>query len=336
MATTTIRDVARHAGVGVGTVSRVLNDNPLVREVTREKVLTAIQELNYTPSPIARRLSLGKTHTVAVIAPFITEPSVVERLRGIESVLAETEYDLLLYNVENITRRDSCFHSVPRPERIDGLLLITLPPAGEFAGGILDSDVPTVLLGVPNPDFNRVVVDDVSGGYWATKHLIDLGHRRIGYISDFLENPFNFVASLNRFEGYYHALAEADITFRPEYHRQGEHGRRPAREMARELLTLDDPPTAIFAASDMQAVGALEAARELDIRIPDDFSVIGYDNIEIAEIVNLTTVNQPLYDSGVESTDLLMEEIDHPSTTIRESLLPTELVVRETTGPAPK
>lgn len=334
MSTVTIRDVAKTAGVGVGTVSRVLNGSPFVSEGTRQKVLLAIEKLNYAPSPIARRLSLGRTSTVAVIAPFFTRPSVVERLRGIEYALAQTEYDLVLHNVESVARRDACFRELPRRERVDGLLMISLLPDDEDAQRLVTADVPVVLVDAPYAGpLNQVVIDDVSGGYTATRHLIELGHRKIGYISDYLENPFNFVASLYRYEGYLMALEEAEIPFRPEYHQQGSHGREVARGLARVLLTLPDPPTAIFAASDTQAIGVLETARELGIDVPGQLSVVGFDDIEIAEYLQLTTINQPLFASGVEGVELLKRVLENPAAEVQRFTLPTDLVIRATTSP---
>jgi len=188
-----------------------------VRESTRQRVLQAIEELHYTPNPLARRLSLGKTLTIAVIVPFFTRPSFVERLRGIEYVLADSENDLILFNVETTAWRDEYFHTVPRRERIDGLLIISLSPRDAEVAHFLQAGVPTVLVDARHPQLNRVVIDDVNGGYMATQHLISLGHRRIGYVSDQLENPFNFVSSRDRYEGYRQALAEAGIRFRPDY-----------------------------------------------------------------------------------------------------------------------
>jgi DNA-binding LacI/PurR family transcriptional regulator len=167
----------------------------------------------------------------------------------------------------------------------------------------------------------------------ATQHLIDLGHHKIGYVSDLLENPFNFVSSRDRYEGYRQALDEAGIPFRPEYHRQGEHGRKEARENTLRLLSLPDPPTAIFAASDTQATGVLEAAQEMGLRVPEDLSIVGYDDIEVAEYLHLTTMRQPLFVSGVEGVELLLESIAAPPSSPRRVVLPFELVVRGTTAP---
>jgi DNA-binding LacI/PurR family transcriptional regulator len=332
VAPVTIRDVAEHAGVGVGTVSRVLNENPSVSDATRQKVLAAIETLDYTPNPIARRLSLRKSLAIAVVVPFFTRPVFTERLRGVEYVLADSEYDLILFNVETTTKRDAYFQDVPRRERFDGLLVVSLSPRNGEVEHFLEAGVPTVLVDARHPGLSRVVIDDVAGGRLATQHLIELGHRRIGFVGDQLENPFNFVSSRDRYEGYRQALAEAGIPFRAEYHAQGEHGREQARRMASDLLALREPPTAIFAASDTQAFGVLEATQDAGLKVPEDLSVIGYDDIEIAEYLHLTTIRQPLFASGVEGVELLFETIANPPPAPRRILLPVELVVRGTTA----
>jgi DNA-binding LacI/PurR family transcriptional regulator len=333
VAPVTIRDVAKHAGVGVGTVSRVLNDHPSVSDATRQRILATIEELDYTPNPIARRLSLRKTLSIAAIVPFFTRPAFVERLRGVEYALANSEYDLILFNVESTPRRDDYFRSVPRRERVDGLLIVSLSPSESDVDRFLRAGVPTVLVDTRHPRLSRIVNDDVTGGRLATQHLIELGHRKIAFAGDQLENPFNFVSSRDRFRGYREALEEAGISFRPDYHQQGKHGREPARRMAHNLMALPDPPTAILAASDTQAIGVLEAAQDLGLKVPEDLSVVGYDDIEIAEFLHLTTVRQPLFASGVEGVELLLESIANPPSSPRRVLLPVDLIVRETTAP---
>lgn len=331
----TIRDVAKHAGVGLGTVSRVINDSPLVSEATRKRVLDAINELNYVPNPTARRLSLRKTLTIGAIAPFFTRPSITERLRGIEYTLAESEYDLIIYNVETVERRDTLIRTLPLRKLVDGILIISLSPRDEDIPHLTMTDIPVVLIDANHPSLtslNRVVVDDVEGGRVATQHLIDLGHTRIGYISDPLQNPFNFTSSRDRYWGYRQALENASITFNPAHHGQGMHGRYEAYRLTKQILSLPERPTAIFAASDTQAMGVLEAARELDLRIPEDLSVIGYDDIEIAEYLNLTTIRQLLFESGQTGVQLLLETLAAPSKDPVCEVLPTELIVRGTTA----
>jgi DNA-binding LacI/PurR family transcriptional regulator len=177
------------------------------------------------------------------------------------------------------------------------------------------------------------LVDNIAGGRQATQHLIELGHHKIGYISDLLqESPFGFHPVADRYQGYRLALAEANLEFNPEYHRQGEISRREARRLAMELLTLPDPPTAIFAYSDTQAFGVLRAAHDLELKVPEQLSVIGFDDIEIAEFLHLTTIRQHLYDSGVQGANLLLEEILNVPAHPIEVKLPTTLIERDTTA----
>lgn len=335
MSTVTIRDVAKYAGVGVGTVSRVLNDSPAVSEATRSKVLSAIDALDYSPNPMARRLSLGKTLTIAVIAPFFTRPAVVERLRGVESVLADSEYDLIVFNVETSSRRDLYFRDVPRRDRVDGLLVISLMPREKDAERLMKAGAPVVLVDAFHTEFSRVVIDDVAGGRRATEHLLSLGHRKIGFVSDYEDRSFSFTANRDRFTGYREALEAAGMPQRAEYHAYGTHSRASAYEEAHKLLALADRPTAIFATSDTLAIGVLEAAHSMNLSVPEELSVIGYDDIEIAEYLNLTTIRQSLFESGVCGCELLLEAVDSPPALPQSVTLPTELVTRGTTGPAP-
>ncbi|MFQ5594573.1 MAG: LacI family DNA-binding transcriptional regulator, partial [Anaerolineae bacterium] len=288
----------------------------------------------YRPSPIARRLSLRKTLTIGVIVPFFTRPSFVERLRGVEAAVAESEYDLIVFNVETPEKRDGYFRDVPHRQRIDGLIIISLSPTDDDVRYFAQAGMPTVLIDAHHAALNRVVVDDVEGGRLASQHLIEQGHRKIAYISDPLHNPFNFTSSRDRYAGYREALKQAGIPFRSEYHQQGEHGHYQARVMAEWLLDLDDPPTAIFAASDTQAMGILEALRGRDLRSPEDIAVVGYDDIEVAEYLGLTTIRQPLYESGLRGVELLLDtiqEADRPPVAVQ---LPVTLIQRRTTRPA--
>ena len=329
----TISDVAREAGVGVGTVSRVLNESPRVSDATRAHVLRVMRELDYVPNPFARRLSLGRTLTLAVIVPFFTRPSFVERLRGVEAAIAETEYDLVLYNVESVEKRDECFRRVPRRERIDGLLVLSLAPSDEHAEHFQTSGVPTVLVDAEHPDLPSLAIDDVEGGWLAARHLIDLGHRGIAFLGDTYPNPFHFTSSHRRYLGYRKALREAGLSVRSDYYAMGEHACDVARELTHELLKLNEPPTAIVAASDTQAMGALEGARECGVSVPEGLSIVGYDDIEVANYLGLTTVRQPLFESGWRGTHLLFRVIEGSAPRTPREDLPVELVVRGTSAP---
>ncbi|MDA0246517.1 MAG: LacI family DNA-binding transcriptional regulator [Chloroflexi bacterium] len=330
--TSTIRDVARQAGVGIGTVSRVLNGNAAVSEPTRERVLEAITSLNYVPNQMARRLSLGKTMTVGVIVPFFTRPSPVERLRGVEAIIAETPYDLNLFNVETLDRRHRCFQEAARKERVDGLLIISVTPTAEEAHQLRQTSIPTILVDAHSPFFSNVAIDDAAGGYAATQHLLDLGHKTLGFVSDHFDNDLGNGSSEARFKGFTRALQEAGLSANPAHVRHSIHGRRPAREMAHQILSHSTPPTAIFAASDTQAIGVLEAAEALGLHIPSQLSVIGYDDIEMAEYLNLTTVRQPLFESGKLGMELLLTELLDETSAPTNLVLPTQVIARGTTA----
>ncbi len=332
MAETTIRDVARYAGVGIGTVSRVLNDSPSVAESTRGKVLSAIETLNYSPNQTARRLSRGKTMAIGVLVPFFTNASVVRRLQGIVSVLADSDYDLVLFDVEKTENRKKLLTNIASRKMVDGLLILSLRPHDRDMQHFLQAELPAVLVDAHHPQLSRIVVDNVCGALKAVNHLIDLGHTRIGYISDYRENPFNYSPTSDRFTGYSQALQAANIPYNAEYYREGALDREEARQLAHELLSLPEPPTAIFAYSDSQAIGVLQAAQDLDLQVPQDLAVIGYDDIETAVYLHLTTIRQSLYESGVRGAQLLLEIMESPLAEPVEIKLPIELVVRKTTA----
>ncbi len=334
MAAVTIRDVARRAGVGIGTVSRVLNDSPMVSDETRQKVQKAIEALDYSPNAVARRLSRGRSMAIAVVAPFFTRRSYVERLQGIEHVLSAGGYDLILYNIETVARRDECLRSLPRGEKLDGLLIVSLRPHDAEVERLVNMGVPTVLIDAYHEALPTVTIDDETGARRAVQHLIDLGHRNIAYIGETLsDNPFDFQPIKDRYWGYRRALEAAGIPFRPEYHQQGIFGWRDARRMAHILFSLEQAPTAIFAYSDGMAFGVLEEAQHCGIAVPEQLSVVGFDDVEIAQYFKLTTIQQPLYESGARGAEMLLDQLD--SDLGREAthvVLPTELVVRKTTA----
>lgn len=333
MSPVTIRDVAKLANVSTATVSRVLNNTDPVSEETRKKVLDACATLNYSINPIARRLSLGRTHMIAMITPFLTLPSLVERLRGAQHALDDSGYDLVPFSVGTPERRDERLTELSRKSRVDGILIISVHPTDKQAERLLEENIPTVLVDACNTDLHCLLIDDIHGGYLATKHLIELGHKQIGLISDYIETPMGFSSTYNRFLGYKKALQEASIPFQEKYHRQGEHGRDIAQQTAVEMLSSPEPPTAIFATSDTQAIGVLDATNKLGIQVPEQLSVVGYDGIRDAEYVNLTTIAQPLFESGAMGAELLLEVLKNPPKTPIEKVLPIELIIRETTGP---
>jgi DNA-binding LacI/PurR family transcriptional regulator len=329
-----IADVAALAGVGVATVSRVINGHVGVRPSTRERVIEAIDQLHYRPSSLARSLSLQRTMVVAALLPWFTNPSAVQRVRGVVDGLSASNYDLMVFDIESEDRQRRAFELFDRGDRADGLLVVsTLPPEAEV-NRLRAADIPCVLIDAVHPSFPSIAVDDVAGGELATRHLVELGHRRIALIGD-PPPEFRFDWSRDRTHGYERALAAAGLAVRPDYVREGTRLPHVARAVATELLSLPERPTAVFAASDTQAIGVLEAARALGVRVPEELSVIGFDDIEVAAYVGLTTVRQPLVESGRRGARILLDVLaGRPVAPLRE-LLPLELVVRSTTGPAP-
>ena len=325
--------MAKKAGVSVATVSRVLNGSDKVIEETRRIVLAACDELDYTVNPIAQSLRLGRTNSIATILPFLTLPSIVERLRGVQDALSESDFDLVPFSVGSPEARDSRIFDLSKKTRTDGLLIISMPITDVQVDRLLQNKMPTVLIDSRHPRLNSVNVDDKAGGQMVTNYLIELGHTKIAFLSSYLENPLQFSSTLDRYKGYHDALKMAGIKVNPAYQRQGEHGREEAKNLAISLLKQKDPPTAIFASSDTKAIGVLDAAKELHIKVPEQLSVVGYDNIRDAEYVNLTTIQQPLYESGLQGGKNILELIESPASDPVENILPLKLIVRNTTAP---
>ena len=219
--------------------------------------------------------------------------------------------------------------------RPDGVLVIAMPPPAREMKRLLDARVPVVLVDFGHPAFTNTYIDNVAGGYIATRHLIELGHRRIAYIGDPSINPYGFISSVDRCVGFRRAMAESDLEIPATYIKEGPHARHVAHRLTAELLNLKEPPTAVVAASDTQALGVLDGANNLGVEVPHQLSVIGFDDIEVAAYVGLTTVRQPLVLSGQRGAELLLEAIaaPHPLPTPIAEQLPIELIVRKSTAP---
>jgi len=331
----TIYDVARTAGVGVGTVSRVLNNSQSVKDSTRQKVLEAIAQLKYAPDPIARSMITGRTGALGVIIPFVTRAFSVEVLRGLANAASRLGYELVIYNVEENSQRDHYFSQLPMRRRVDGLVIVSLTPDDVAAPTFIKNGLPAVLVDAYSPFLTSLVVNNVDGAYMAVKSLIEKGHRQIGFINGISEGTFKFNQANDRLIGVHRALAEAGIMYDPQLMVTAEWDRTGGRIAAQELLSLTNSPTAIFAASDLQAIGVLETARSLNLAVPDDLSVIGFDGIELSEILELTTIQQPMQQMGEMGVALLMELVENPQKGPELIRLDTKLIERHTTT-APK
>jgi DNA-binding LacI/PurR family transcriptional regulator len=330
----TIAEVARLAGVGVGTVSRVLNDHPAVTAETRARVEAAMVKLDYRPSPLARNLKRGRTQRIAVLVSFFTNPSAVERLRGLSQALSGRGYEQVLYPVNDDAERVRHMQTLSGPHQADGIVLLSLPPTDVEVARLQRSTVSVVQVDARHPAFPSIVIDDVRGGQLAAEHLLTLGHRDIAFIGDIEDHPYGFTSSRDRHAGLADTLAHAGHPIDAAWVRTAPHGAEPAAQLARELLRERRRPTAIFAASDTQAFGVLAATREFGLRVPEDVSVLGFDDIEAAAHVGLSTVRQPLQESGRLAAELLLADLAHPGSTPPEQhVLPLEIVPRGTTAP---
>lgn len=327
----TIADVASQAGVGPSTVSRVLNGGQ-VSGGARARVMAAMNDLGYRPRASARSLVTGSTGTLSLVIPFFTDPSAIQRMRGVLSAVDETDFELVVCNVATAAQRDEYLGPRAPLDRSDGLLIVSLAPRDHEVEAFVRAGAPVVLLDAHHPGLPSVRTDDVAGGMLATRHLVELGHERIAFVGDRPQIGMGFVASDRRRDGYRLALQEAAIPVRRELQRAGPHGRLVAHRLTRELLSLPEPPTAIFAASDTQALGVLEAAGAEGFRVPEDLSVVGFDDLEVAPYVGLTTVHQPLEESGRRGVARLVAALDDEDTEPYEERLELRLEVRRTTA----
>ena len=332
----TIADVAAASGVGVGTVSRVINGASNVREATRRSVQKVIEQLGYRPSHLAVSLSRGTPRTVAIVVPHLTRPSAVMRLAGALAVLDEQGYDTVVCNVDTPQQRDHHVAALTTRHRADGVIVVSLRLSREQLGIFRKTAVPLVTVDVVAAGVPQTVTDDVAGGRLATRHLLALGHRRIGFVGDSMRRKsatdMGFAASQHRLTGYREELAAAGIGYDAALVRRGPHGPANAEALAAELLELPDRPSAIFAASDTQAIGVLAAADQCGIPVPDQLSVIGFDDIESAMLLGLSTVRQPLEDSGAEGARRLCALLRGERVTPMRQQLAVEVVCRSSTA----
>lgn len=333
---TTIADVAAHAGVGVGTVSRVLTGNPQVRPETRAHVQASIVALHYRPSRSSSKRSIEKTGYVGVVVPFFDTPSVYPRVRGIVSRLQPHGFNVVLFNLDTPDLARKTMAEIPYSTTLSGLIVISLPLREDEIERLISARFPTMLIDTRHASLPSVTVDDFEGGRLAATHLLSMGHERIAFVGEPIHNPFGFVSSRHREEGFRTAMAEAGVPVREGYVRHAAHLRTAARQQASQLLGLAERPTAIVAASDMQALGALEAITAAGLESPRDVSVIGYDDIDLSSHVGLSTIRQPLIGTGERGAELLIEAMASGRRSAEfDEHLAVELVVRGTTAPPP-
>jgi DNA-binding LacI/PurR family transcriptional regulator len=326
----TIYDVAKQAGVSIATVSRMINTPDKVNGKTRERILAAIDALNFVPKAEARARAMRGTGRIGVISPFFTAPSFVQRLRGIAEALSTKKFELVIYTVDSADRLKSFLSSLPLTGNLDGLIILSLPVDDADVCRLVEHGLPTVLVEFPHPDLSSVEIDDVMGGRMAAKFLLGKGHRRIAFLGDTDLPEYSLHPVSQRLVGFRQALKEANVELPDVFVRLAPYSQEQTRQVASELINLPQPPTAIFAATDFQALGVLKAARHLKIQIPEQLAVIGFDDLDLAEYADLTTIRQHLDESGRLAVEILLAHLESPSRPPRHVKIPLNIVERET------
>lgn len=328
----TIYDVAKTAGVSISTVSRVINASPNVSDATRNRVLEVIDRLNFIPKAEARARAMKDFARIGVITPFFTEPAFVQRLRGVAEALFATRYELTIYTVDSLEHLNHYLATLPVTGHLEGLILLSLRVNDESAEKLNANELETVLIEYPRADLNTVEIDDVAGGEMAAKYLIGKGHRRLGFIGDTSDlGPFNISPITLRLNGFRSRIEQAGMNLPEEYLCTSRYEVSDAEEQIERVLALPEPPTAIFAATDLQALGVINKARQMELHVPDDLAVLGFDDLDLAEYVGLSTIHQALDESGRLAVEILLSRLRNPERPIRHVRLPLKIIERKST-----
>ncbi len=325
----TIKDVANLAGVHPSTVSRVINDNSRISEKTKNKVLLIIKKLGYTPNAIARGLKTKRTQTLGMLIPDITNPFFAELARGVEDAANKNNFNVILCNTDDKLKKERTYLEILRGKRVDGLILGTAHIRDKSILELEKKKFPYILVSrnIEGLDKNCVIVDDVAGGIMVTEYLIKLGHRRIAHIT----GPLKTRSALNRLKGYKLALKKYEIEYRDELVGEGDFRIKGGYQVMKRFLKLAEPPTAIFAANDLLALGAIQVILKKKYHIPEDFCIIGFDDIRLASFVYppLTTVRQPMLEMGALAVKMLLKIIEGGEFNQKKEILEPKLIIRE-------
>ncbi|HTY93364.1 MAG TPA: LacI family DNA-binding transcriptional regulator [Steroidobacteraceae bacterium] len=327
----TIRDVARELGISVATVSRALSRPELLRRETRERVLAAVEALGYRPNLLARGLRRGRTHAILAIVPNLS-PFFLEILAGLEEVARDAGFAVLLGSSGGDRKREeACFDQVANV-RADGVVLMTGSAPASYARGLRQlPPLVAVLEKLPGHRVPVIRTDHRIGAMTATRHLIELGHRRIAHIAG-----VPIPSTAQRLRGYREALAAAQLPDDARLVQTGNFTMPSGATAMQALLDLDSPPTAVLCGNDEMAFGAVQALHRRGLAVPRDVSIVGFDDLNMAAFYNppLTTVRIPRHEIGRRAAAELIELLAGREVT-REAVLPTRLVIRESTAPPP-
>ncbi|EOW0280426.1 TPA: substrate-binding domain-containing protein [Vibrio cholerae] len=325
----TMKDIARLAGVSTSTVSHVINKSRFVSDEIAERVNNAAQQLNYAPSALARSLKMNRTKTIGMLVTTSTNPFFGEVVKGVERSCYHQGYNLILCNTEGDNQRMKASINTLLQKRVDGLLLMCSTLEGERLD-VFDRypDIPIVVMDWGPILFasDKIQDNSLQGGYMAAKHLIECGHKEIGCIT----GPLIRHQAQMRYEGYKRALAEAGIAINPDWIVESDFECEGGYQAFEKLYQRGKLPCALFVSNDMMAMGVIQAASQRGLRVPDDLSLIGYDDVHIAKFMTpaLTTIHQPKYRLGKAAVDTLLYRLENPDTTAQVVQLEPTLVVR--------
>lgn len=328
-----MKDVARLAGVSTATVSRILNSPDAGRPETRRRVAAAVKKLGYEPNVSARNLRINRTATIIVVLPDINNPFFSFIVRGIEDVAHEKGFSVLLCNTDNDLERELEYTKIIGRRGADGAIFLTARVSSPHILTMAER-VPVVLAcEYIDGAVSRVSIDNVAAAMDATRHLIRLGHQRIAYVN----GPPDVILCRDRLRGYTLALQQAGLPVYDDLVVSGTFYLESGVEAARRLLSLSEPPTAVFCANDEMAIGFIREASGLGRRVPNDVAVVGFDDIRFAAFCRpaLTTVAQPMYEIGRRAARMLLDQLEGKAEGPRSIVLPHRLVVRESCGAAP-
>ncbi len=313
----TIEDVAKLSGVSKATVSKVLNNSAKISKLVRKQVQEAAEKLDYRPSQIARSLKNKITKSIGLILPSITDPFFAELIRGVYSVAAEKGYMMILCGSEENIRAEFSYIQILEDIWVDGMIFSGIRgerDEDEQIRILHDKEIPMVLVDREIEDYfaNVVMIDDKQAAFKATKYCLEMEHRKIGFIAA----PLNVKIFSKRLEGYKKALQTFGLDVDEKLVQEGDLSPQSGEVVARYFLNCKQPPTAIFASTDMMAIGALKEIQKSGLNVPRDISLIGFDDIPLVSLVtpSLTTIHAPSYEIGVEATKLLMREIEGKNT----------------------
>jgi len=329
-----IKEIAKQAGVSTATVSRVLNGSDKVHQKTVERVLKVVDEMDYRLDHVARRMRVKSTDSLVfgLIITDIGNPFFSNVAKGVEEVAYKNKFVIMICNTNEDPEKEKLFFNSMRSEKVSGVIIVPTAGNNSFFKEIADTNFPLVTIDrkIKELSVDTVSIDNKEGGYLATKHLIESGHKRIGIVKG--------IKGLNnaedRFNGYKKALEEAGIPISEELITYGDFVETGGRKAMKNLLSLDQPPSAVFSTNNLMTLGCIKEIYRRRISIPDEIALVGFDDSTWAEalIPPLTTIRQPGYEIGVNAAELLINRLNNPDASIKYVVLNPQLVVRESCG----